>query len=102
MIKTNEKMHVHHKGSWAEKIAHAWLLEKGYLVFESDVGPIDMVAYNTKTKEFLKIDVKYLPYRLPAPNRNKLCQSTRPKTPFQVEPNVKFITVDEKGNCKII
>ena len=102
MIKTNKKMHVHHKGSWAEKIAHAWLLEKGYLVFESDIGPIDMVAYNTKTKEFLKIDVKYLPYRLPAPDRNKLCQSTRPKTPFQIEHDVKFITVDEKGNCKLL
>ena len=102
MIKTNEKMHVHHKGSWAEKIAHAWLLEKGYLVFESDVGPIDMVAYNTKTKEFLKVDIKYLPYRLPAPDRTKLCQSTRSKTPFQIEHEVKFITVDEKGNCKLL
>ena len=101
MIKTNKKMHVHHKGSWAEKIAHAWLLEKGYLVFESDVGPIDIIAYNTKTKEFLKIDVKYLPYRLPAPDRNKLCQSTRSKTKFQIKHNVKFITVDENGNCRI-
>ena len=65
-------------------------------------GIFSFVAYNTKTKEFLKIDVKYLPYRLPAPNRNKLCQSIRPRTPFQVEHNVKFITVDEKGNCKPI
>ena len=102
MIKTNKKMHVHHKGSWAEKIAHAWLLEKGYLVFESDVGPIDMVAYNIKTKKFLKIDVKYLPYRLPAPDRNKLYQSSRPKTSFQIKHDVKFITVDEKGNCKLL
>ena len=101
MMKTNKKMHVHHKGSWAEKIAHAWLLEKRYLVFESDMGPIDMIAYNTKTKKFLKIDVKYLPYRLPA-NRTKLCQSTRLKTPFQIKHGVKFITVDEKGNCKLL
>ena len=101
MIQTNKRMHVHHKGSWAEKIAHAWLLEKGYLVFESDVGPIDMVAYNIKTKEFLKIDVKYLPYRLAAPDRTKLRQSTRPKTPFQIKHKVKFITVDENGNCRI-
>ena len=102
MIKTNKKMHVHHKGSWAEKIAHAWLLEKGYSVFEADVGPIDMVAYDAKTKKFLKIDVKYLPYRLAAPDRTKLCQSTRPTTLFQVKHGVKFITVDENGNRKII
>ena len=101
-MKTNEKMHVHHKGSWAEKVAHAWLLEQGYLVFTSDFGPIDIVAYNMKTKRFLKADVKYLPHRLPAPNRNKKSQASRTKSKFQIEHNVKFITVDENGNCKII
>ena len=51
---------------------------------------------------FLKADVKYLPHRLPAPNRNKKSQARRTKSKFQIEHNVKFITVDENGNCKII
>ena len=67
-----------------------------------DFGPIDIVAYNMKTKRFLKADVKYLPHRLPAPNRNKKSQARRTKSKFQIEHNVKFITVDENGNCKII
>ena len=81
-----------------ENQAYTWIIDQS----AHDFGPIDIVAYNMKTKRFLKADVKYLPHRLPAPNRNKKSQARRTKSKFQIEHNVKFITVDENGNCKII
>src|SRR5688572_690616 len=49
-----------HRGGWAELIASAWLLERGYEVFRnvSAVGPIDLVAI--RGDETLLIDVKHV------------------------------------------
>jgi Holliday junction resolvase-like predicted endonuclease len=48
-----------HQGAWAEVVAVAWLLRKGWHVFPSatPTGPIDIVAV-TPSGETLFIDVK--------------------------------------------
>lgn len=49
-----------HRGAWAELVAVAWLLERGYEVFRnvSSCGPVDIVAL--KGGETVLIDVKFL------------------------------------------
>lgn len=38
-------------GAWAEAIATAWLLEKGFHVFKNvaGTGPVDLVAYSMES-----------------------------------------------------
>ena len=51
----------HEKGAWAEAIAAAWLLERGFYVcinFAAQ-GPIDLVAIDKEGRCFL-FDVKYV------------------------------------------
>ena len=47
-------------GDISEHKAVVWLLEQGYEVFRNECcsGPIDIITFNTETKELLKIDVK--------------------------------------------
>lgn len=53
-------MKTKHKGAWSELRATSYLLENGYEVFRnvSYYGPVDIVAYDTKRKDMLLIDVK--------------------------------------------
>ena len=47
-------------GSVREKKAHLWLHEQGYIVFPCmhPTGPIDVVIFNPKTKEYTALDIK--------------------------------------------
>lgn len=57
-IRRKATLEFKHRGSWAEIIASAWLLENDYEVFKnvSSHGPIDIVAI--KGREISLIDVK--------------------------------------------
>lgn len=57
-VKRLHPVEMKHRGDWAELIACAWLMERGYQVFRnvSSRGPIDLVAM--KGVETLYIDVK--------------------------------------------
>ena len=53
-------MDVKHKGSWAETLAKAYLLQQGFEVFEnvSDHGPIDFIAMDPSNGGMALYDVK--------------------------------------------
>jgi len=75
-------------GMTSEYMVQAWLSKKGYHVFTSKTGPIDLIAFKPETKEILYLDVKTLTHR----KNGGVCSTTRPlKYPY-----IKLITVDPK------
>ena len=73
-----------------------WLLEQGYEVFRNEccTGPIDIISYNTETKEILKIDVKTgTSYINKDGTRNISCQK---QTDTQKELDIKILRYDKE------
>lgn len=90
------------KGIVSELFACSYLAKNpNIIVFKpiSGVGPIDIVTYNTKTKEYTNYDVKTVSirkkqtYRCKPGSRINRCPSKK-----QRELNVKIIYVTEQGD----
>lgn len=78
-----------HKGAQSELMACAWLLEHGYDVFRNvaPTGPIDLVAFDWKTKSIILIDVKSVASARPSPEQKDL--------------GVTFLYVMPDGSCTL-
>jgi len=89
------------KGIVSELLAYAYLAKNpDTIVFKplSGVGPIDIVTYNTKTKEYNNYDVKTVSLRKKATYRCKVgSRINRCPSKKQRELNVKIIYVTEQG-----
>ena len=81
------------KGDLAEYYAVTWLWDNGYEVFmnSGSTGPIDMIAFNLETKEFILIDVKMA--RL-ANNQKNATDTPRQRTQEQKDLGVVFLIFD--------
>ena len=94
------------KGVLSEIIAQAhFAKDPDLLVFTPlcGVGPVDIVTYNTKTKEYTNYDVKTESFRLSDTkygNRNKDRINRSPNV-RQKELNVKILYVNKNGKITI-
>ena len=89
------------KGIASQLLAHAYLVKKpNIIVFTplDGVGPIDIVTFNTKTKEYNNYDVKTVSLRK---NQTYRCGAgtriNRSPSAKQKELNVKILYVTEQG-----
>lgn len=91
----------HRKGVVSQLFAYAYLAKKpNIIVFTplDGVGPIDIVTYNTKTKEYNNYDVKSVSYRKKQTYRCKAgSRINRSPSKRQRELKVKIIYVTEQG-----
>lgn len=89
------------KGIASQLIAYNYLVkQKNTIVFTplDGVGPIDIVTYNTKTKEYNNYDVKTVSFRK---NQTYRCKAgtriNRTPSKIQKDLNVEIIYVTEQG-----
>ena len=94
----------HNKGIISELVALAHLARlPDTIVFQavSGVGPIDIVTYNVKTKEYINYDVKSVSFRK---NRSYGCKEgtriNRCASKKQKDLKVKILYVYEDGRVK--
>ena len=87
------------KGQWAEFMAAAWLVTKGYLIYpkHQDNDPIDLVAVHRNTGRVLKIDVKSVSIR--KTGRRKGDRINRVTSVAQKKIGVKLLYVYKAGRC---
>ena len=73
----------HQRGAWAEAIAAAWLIERGWEVFSGLSGQesCDMVALNHTTGEMVRVEVKA---GTPNPTNDKLAISVKHPEAYDV------------------
>lgn len=92
----------HLKGISSQLLAANYLAHKpNTLVFTpiGGIGPIDIVVYNTKTKEYINYDVKTVSLRKTQTYRCKAgSRINRSPSNKQKELNVRIIYVSEQGN----
>ena len=92
------------KGNVSHQTAILFLAQHGYTVFDNVYknGPVDLIAM--KDHEIILFDVKSVQKYSEDVKINKLKGKMiyRPKSDIQKELGVKFIYVDEEGECKII
>jgi len=88
----------HEKGAWAEAVAAAWLLERGFYVCVNFAaqGPIDLVAVN-KVGECFLFDVKYISRT----QKRKDIASFRVRSDLQKALNVRLFIIDHVKNITI-
>ena len=94
----------HNKGIISELVALAYLARlPDTIVFQavSGVGPIDIVTYNVKTKQYINYDVKSVSFRK---NRSYGCREgtriNRSPSKKQKDLQVKILYVYEDGRVK--
>lgn len=95
----------HNKGIISELVALTYLAKlPDTIVFQAihGVGPIDIVTFNVKTKEYINYDVKSVSFRK---NRSYGCKEgtriNRCANKKQKDLNVKILYVYEDGRIKI-
>jgi hypothetical protein len=67
-----------------------------------NVGPVDVITFNTKTKEYTNYDVKTVSYRQnPTHHNKKGDRINRCASKKQKDLNVKILYVYEDGRVKI-
>ena len=83
-------------GDITEHRAVVWLLAQGLEVFRNEccVGPIDIISYNTETKEILKIDVKTGTSYINKDGTRKI--SCQKQTDTQKELDIKILRYDKE------
>lgn len=90
------------KGIVSELLAYAYLAKNpNIIVFKpiGGVGPIDIVTYNIKTKEYTNYDVKTVSLRKKPTHRCKAgSRINRSPSQRQKELSVKIIYVTEQGD----
>jgi len=90
------------KGIVSELLAYAYLAKNpDIIVFKpiGGVGPIDIVTYNIKTKEYTNYDVKTVSLRKKQTHRCKAgSRINRTPSKRQKELSVKIIYVTEQGD----
>jgi hypothetical protein len=95
----------HNKGIISELVALAHLARlPDTIVFQAihGVGPIDIVTYNVKTKEYINYDVKSVSYRKSKSYHNKTGDRiNRSPTKKQKDLKVKILYVYEDGRVKV-
>jgi hypothetical protein len=96
----------HRKGITSQLIAQSYFsTQPDVLVFTptGGVGPIDIVVYNTKTKQYTNYDVKTVSYRKSDTTygHKKSDRINRSPSKFQKEMNVKIVYVGEDGKVAV-
>ena len=88
----------HEKGAWAEAIAAAWLLERGFYVCVNFAaqGPIDLVAVDKQGRCF-PFDVKYISRTI----QRKDLSTFRVRSDLQKALNVRLFIIDHNKNVTI-
>jgi Holliday junction resolvase-like predicted endonuclease len=88
----------HEKGAWAEAVAAAWLLERGFYVCVNFAaqGPIDLVAVDKQGRCF-PFDVKYISRT----QKRKDIASFRVRSDYQKALNVRLFILDHEKNVTI-
>jgi hypothetical protein len=94
------------KGLVSEALAQAhFAKDPNLIVFTAlgGVGPVDLVTYNIKTKEYCNYDVKTVSYRKSATNyaHKKNDRINRSPSKLQQGMNVKIVYVYEDGKILI-
>ena len=95
----------HRKGITSQLIAQSYFsTQPNVLVFTpvGGVGPVDIVVYNTKTKEYHNYDVKTVSYRKSNSYQNKKNDRIN-RTPSKIQQamNVKIVYVYEDGKVVV-
>ena len=94
------------KGLVSEALAQAYFAkDPNLMVFTAlgGVGPIDIITYNTKTKEYCNYDVKTVSYRKSSTeygHKNK-DRINRSPSKIQKDMNVKIVYVYEDGKIVV-
>ena len=90
------------KGIRSQLLAQSYLVRQpNHIVFTplDGVGPIDIIVFNTKTKEYTNYDVKTVSLRKKQTHRCKVgSRINRTPSQRQKELNVKIIYVTEQGD----
>ena len=94
------------KGLVSEALAQAYFAkDPNLIVFTAlgGVGPIDLVVFNTKTKQYTNYDVKTVSYRKSATKyaHKKNDRINRSPSKIQCTMNVKIVYVYEDGKILI-
>ena len=94
----SELLSRHEKGAWAEAVAAAWLLERGFYVCVNFAaqGHIDLVAVDKQGRCFL-FDVKYISLT----QKRKDIASFRVRSDYQKALNVRLFILDHEKNVTI-
>ena len=94
----SELLSRHEKGAWAEAVAAAWLLERGFYVCVNFAaqGPIDLVAVDKQGRCFL-FDVKYISRT----QKRKDIASFRVRSDYQKALKVRLFILDHEKNVTI-
>jgi hypothetical protein len=97
--------HKQNKGIISELVALTYLSKMpDTIVFQAvcNVGPVDIITFNTKTKEYINYDVKTVSYRQNPTHKNiKGYRINRCASKKQKDLNVKILYVYEDGRVKI-
>ena len=95
----------HKKGIFSQLIAQSYFAKKtNKIVFTpvGGIGPVDMVVFDTKTKEYINYDVKSVSFRK---NRSYGCKEgtriNRSPSKKQKDLQVKILYVYENGRVEI-
>jgi len=94
------------KGLVSEALAQAYFAkDPNLIVFTAlgGVGPIDIITYNTKTKEYINYDVKTVSYRKSNTKYGHKNNDRINRTPSKIQKdmNVKIVYVYEDGKIII-
>jgi len=94
------------KGLVSEALAQAhFAKDPNLIVFTAlgGVGPIDIITYNTKTKQYINYDVKTVSYRKSNTNHGNKNNDRINRSPskMQKEMNVRIVYVGEDGKIVI-
>jgi Holliday junction resolvase-like predicted endonuclease len=93
-------MNKNKRGCWAEKIAIAYLMNKGFDVFDScqTNGPVDLVAFDRELQTVALFEVKSENYRLTGPKKGtRIARARRDKTLRHV---INMLYVDKDGKIR--
>ena len=93
-------MNKNKRGCWAEKLAIAHLMNKGFDVFDSwqTNGPVDLVACDRKLQTVALFEVKSENYRLTGPKKGtRIARARRDKTLRHV---INMLYVDKDGKIR--
>ncbi len=88
------------RGCWSEKIAIAYLMEKGFDVFDScqTNGPVDLVAFDSKKIKIALYDVKSENFRLTGPKKGS--RISRPRRDKKLSKLINMIYIDKDGSVR--
>ncbi len=94
------------KGLVSEALAQAYFAkDPNLLVFTAlgGIGPVDLVVYNVKTKQYTNYDIKTVSYRKTSTkySHNKNDRINRSPSRKQKDMNVKIVYVYEDGKILI-